>query len=199
MLSVWRLPFAEAEKTRRSKAPALMIGGGAAQHQLLSAMQHEQGTLLWLISIEGNRLCKKMVRWCSRKWHLSPEEVCYVSNRFYEFVTDYHFAVTAQEFLYGRWPIQPLKSLPGEAALASVHVQRILAGDLVCLRGEAAKIDLEKFHRQYIELMVDHYRERRILVSRLLNPPRPPRWLVIRSNIERQMRENPSSFPDLTS
>ncbi|KAL8427845.1 hypothetical protein Efla_005811 [Eimeria flavescens] len=108
-------------------------------------------TLLWLLSREGNQRREEMVNVHVSAWNLTPSETAYVNHRFYEFVADYHFAVTMHEFLYGAWPLEPRKSMPGEAALASPYVIRILSGLNRCLEGEAAKRSLLNFQLQHIE------------------------------------------------
>lgn len=104
-----------------------MIGGATHKRQAPRAAQCRRGMLVCLVSYEGNSRCRKMVRRCSRTWNLSPKEVLYVDNRFYGVVTDYHFAVVTQEFLYGQWPLEPLKSRPGEAALTSRYFLHVLS------------------------------------------------------------------------
>lgn len=154
----------------------LGVRGNACGSKTSKDLQLEPGTLLWLLSTEGSRQCRRMVRTHSATWNLTPHEVLYANHRFYELVADYHFAVATQEFLFGSWPLQPLKKLPGETALASPYVLQILSGDAKCPHGEGAKRDLETFHRQHIELMQMHFRERRALIANLLNSRPPLLW-----------------------
>lgn len=169
------------KEMRVTRTPSTFIQGDACRRQA-----PQKGTLLWLLSWEGIRKCRKMVERCSRAWHLSPQEVYYANHRFYEFVADYHFAVATQEFLLGPWPLEPLKSMPGEAAIGSPCVVRILSGQSRCPRGVAAKRDLETFQREHIELMQNHLKERRSILFDLLHPPQAP------------MCRSRSSHPDWT-
>ncbi|KAL8435395.1 hypothetical protein ACSSS7_002527 [Eimeria intestinalis] len=102
--------------------------------------------------------------------NLTPSEISYVNHRFYEFVADYHFAVTMHEFLFGSWPLEPRKEMPGEAALASSYVLRILSGRNRCPRGEVTKQSLVQFQHEHIVFRRQLQVDKRRLLADLLTP-----------------------------
>ncbi|KAL8444989.1 hypothetical protein Emed_005958 [Eimeria media] len=128
------------------------------------------GTPLWLLSREGNTHCMELVEGFSWLWNLTPAEISYVNHRFYEFVADYHFAATMHQFLFGAWPLEPRKEMPGQAALASPYVLRILSGRNRCPRGEMAKRSLVHFHLEHIAFRRQLQVDKRRLLSDLLMP-----------------------------
>ncbi|KAL8448397.1 hypothetical protein Emag_003948 [Eimeria magna] len=128
------------------------------------------GTPLWLLSREGSKHCMELVEGSSWRWNLTPSEISYVNHRFYEFVADYHFAVTMHEFLFGSWPLEPRKEMPGQAALASPYVLRILSGRNRCPRGDMTKRSLVQFHLEHITFRRQLQVDKRKLLSDLLMP-----------------------------
>ncbi|KAL8270174.1 hypothetical protein Esti_005901 [Eimeria stiedai] len=139
-------------------------------HTRPTELHPQQGTPLWLLSSEGSNHCMELVEGSSWHWNLTRSEISYVNHRLYEFVADYHFAMTMHEFLFGSWPLEPRKEMPGQAALASRYVLRILSGRNRCPRGDVTKRSLVQFHLEHIAFRRQLQVDKRILLSDLLMP-----------------------------
>ncbi|KAL8448396.1 hypothetical protein Emag_003947 [Eimeria magna] len=114
-----------------------------------------------------------MVKQHSAAWKLTSSEVDYAYHRFYEFAADYNFAVAMHGFLYGVRP-DPRRGLPGEDALASPSVLRILATVKGNRLMEMKKRSLLSFQLGHIKFMRQLLREKRLILADLLMPPPPP-------------------------
>ncbi|KAL8427846.1 hypothetical protein Efla_005812 [Eimeria flavescens] len=135
--------------------------------------ERSSSSLLQLLSREGSQRCMQLIRKNAKAWRLTSFEACYASQRFYEYVADYHFAATTFEFVYGRGPTEPQTPMLGEATLASPSVLRILSGRGIKPRGAIWLRSLLDFQIEHIEFMQALMKERRLILSQLLMPPRP--------------------------
>ncbi|KAL8444990.1 hypothetical protein Emed_005959 [Eimeria media] len=130
------------------------------------------GTLLWLLSQEGTRWGMEMVKAHSAAWKMTPSEVDYAYLRFYEYAADYNFDVAMTGFLYNLRP-DPRKGLPGEHALASSAVLRMLAAVRGDRLAEMKKQSLLSFQMGHIKFMRQLLQEKRHILAELLMPQPP--------------------------